>query len=381
LFLFDGQVDTTPQTLVRNQGFAFRGGRVWGSGFLFEADPSGGSSSIEDMNRIVGESERNLDVIRSYMGGEEFNRSPTQAPERFVIDFGKMSEAEARLWPALFAIVEARVKPVRAGNKQRNYREEWWIHSTRVPEALEFSQKHGRILAFAQVSRHLSVAFVPPGAVLADTLIVALFASYAGFATLQARIHEAWARFFGSSMKDDPRYTTTDCFETFPFPSGILPSSLVPAPPALESAGELYYDHRAALMVANNEGLTKTYNRFHDPDERSPGILQLRDLHAAMDRAVLDAYGWADILPVYDFRPQLDESIRYTWAEETRDDVLARLLELNRTMAAQEAAEAAAQSEEKKAAKKTPARKRAGKKQDDNATLALPLGDLKEKDS
>ena len=40
-------------------------------------------------------------------------------------------------------------------------------------------------------------------------------------------------------------------------------------------------------MIENDEGLTKTYNRFHDPYETSPAILKLRDLHAAMDRAVL----------------------------------------------------------------------------------------------
>jgi hypothetical protein len=44
-------------------------------------------------------------------------------------------------------------------------------------------------------------------------------------------------------------------------------------------------------MVKNNEGLTKTYNRFHDPDEPSADIGKLRELHAAMNRAVLDAYG------------------------------------------------------------------------------------------
>ncbi len=94
-------------------------------------------------------------------------------------------------------------------------------------------------------------------------------------------------------------------------------------------------------MVKNNEGLTKTYNRFHDPDEQSPDIQKLRDLHAQMDRAVLDAYGWTDIQPVYDFREQLDESIRLTWGEDTRDEVLARLLELNRVMAEAEAKQAA----------------------------------------
>ena len=38
---------------------------------------------------------------------------------------------------------------------------------------------------------------------------------------LQSRVHEVWARFMASSMKDDLRYTPSDCFETFPFPSRL----------------------------------------------------------------------------------------------------------------------------------------------------------------
>ena len=77
-----------------------------------------------------------------------------------------------------------------------------------------------------------------------------------------------------------------DCFETFPFPENWKSNAV------LEAVGKAYYEFRAALMVNNNEGLTKTYNRFHDPEERDPEILKLRELHAAIDRAVLDAYGW-----------------------------------------------------------------------------------------
>ena len=54
-------------------------------------------------------------------------------------------------------------------------------------------------------------------------------------------------------------------------------------------------------MIKNNEGLTKTYNRFHDPYETSPDIIKLRELHGAMDRAVLDAYGWTDLKPTCEF--------------------------------------------------------------------------------
>src|SRR5439155_9052101 len=113
--------------------------------------------------------------------------------------------------------------------------------------------------------------------------------TYASFCPLQARPHEIWTRFFASSLEDRLRYTPSDCFETFPFPENWETH------PILEAAGRTYYEFRAALMVRNDEGLTKTYNRFHDPEERAPEIVKLRELHAAMDRAVLDAYGWNDI--------------------------------------------------------------------------------------
>ena len=99
-------------------------------------------------------------------------------------------------------------------------------------------------------------------------------------------------------------------------------------------------------MVKNNEGLTKTYNRFHDPYETDAEIVQLRDLHAAMDRAVLDAYGWRDIPTDCEFLLDypIDEAewgnkkkpYRYRWPDEIRDEALARLLELNAQRAAEE---------------------------------------------
>ena len=99
-------------------------------------------------------------------------------------------------------------------------------------------------------------------------------------------------------------------------------------------------------MVRNNEGLTKTYNRFHDPNDRAPNILTLRELHAAMDRAVLDAYDWTDIPTDCEFLLdyEIDEETwgtkkkpyRYRWPEEVHDEVLARLLDLNQKRFAEE---------------------------------------------
>ena len=116
--------------------------------------------------------------------------------------------------------------------------------------------------------------------------------------------------------------------------------------PALEVSGKAYYEYRAALMVGKNEGLTKTYNRFHDPYEDDPKIARLRELHAAMDRVVLDAYGWIDIPVECDFLLdyEIDEATwgrkkkpyRYRWPDAVRDEVLARLLALNAERAAEE---------------------------------------------
>jgi hypothetical protein len=105
-------------------------------------------------------------------------------------------------------------------------------------------------------------------------------------------------------------------------------------------------------MVRNNEGLTRTYNRFHDPDEHDLANLKLRELHAAMDRAVLDAYGWTDIDTICEFLLdyEIDEKElgnrkkpwRYRWPDDVRDEVLARLLELNAERAREEVRSGAA---------------------------------------
>ena len=184
------------------------------------------------------------------------------------------------------------------------------------------------------------LAFLPSNLIYGHTLNIYPLQTNAAFCALQYRPHEIWARFLGSSMKDDLRYTPSDCFESFPFPDGWNTH------PDLERIGADYYRVRADLMVRHDEGLTKTYNRFHDPDESGPAIADLRDLHTAMDRAVLDTYGWTDIPTDCEFvlDHEIDEEdwgtrkkpYRYRWPNEVRNEVLARLLELNAERAATE---------------------------------------------
>ena len=196
----------------------------------------------------------------------------------------------------------------------------------------------------SRVGQHGSVTFLSDGMVYGDSLIVLPLPTHAALCALQSRPHEIWARFFGSSMKDDLRYTPSDVFETFPFPRDWTTSA------TLEAAGETYYSFRADFMRDNGEGLTKTYNRFHDPHEDAPDITRMRELHGEMDMAMLAAYGWSDLSAACEFVPEEDEvegeasssrrrkRYRYRWPDSMRNEVLARLVALNAARAEEEAA-------------------------------------------
>ena len=126
-------------------------------------------------------------------------------------------------------------------------------------------------------------------------------------------------------------YTPSDCFETFPFPRNLS---------GLDDIGERYYTHRQSIMQTRREGLTATYNRFHNPNDRAPDIQQLRDLHVEMDEAVAAAYGWHDLLPSPSGRGaggeglghgfhDTKQGVRFTVSEPARRELLDRLLALN----------------------------------------------------
>ena len=346
-FLFHRGGNDDPARLAANAGKSFQGSIVLGMGFTFDdTDTKGVATPVAEMHRLIARNPRNQEVIFPYIGGEEVNTDPMHAYHRYVINFGERTEEECRRnWPELMAIVEQRVRPERRKLKENadgKRRREYWWHFGRVTPALSAAiASLERVLVISQVGNAFAFAFLKTGIVFSHRLIVFPFELSTFFSTVQSRIHEQWSRFLSYTLKDDFAYGPSDCFETFPFPENWETNA------ALESAGRNYYEFRSALMIRNNEGLTKTYNRFHGPDERDQDILKLRELHAAMDRAVLDAYGWADIPTHCEFvlDYEIDEEewgdkkkpYRYRWPDDVRDEVLARLLELNAERAEAEA--------------------------------------------
>ncbi|WP_298807861.1 DNA methyltransferase [uncultured Sphingomonas sp.] len=372
-YLMEGELDASPAALRANAGTAFAGYELYGMGFTFDDAKAAKDqvSSIAAMMTLIDENPRNAAVIRPYLGGEEVNNSPVHSPHRFTIDFGNrplrracrahwasLSRAEqereqcsgiaapdfadsvAADWPALLSIVEHKVKPERDrlgdNGVDRRRKQMWWqfgVSAKNLTNALGELPRGHCLVVNRGAAPHIAFAKVSKDFCLGKTLAVFALSSDAAFATLQSRVHEVWARFFASSMKDDLRYTPSDCFETFPLPPDYADA------PALEQAGQRYHDARAALMVARNQGMTPTYNRFHRGDD----IAALRTLHDEMDRAVLAAYGWHDLAeaaaPAF-LDAGCEDDHRYQrrlfWPAPFRDAVLARLLRLNEERARME---------------------------------------------
>lgn len=373
-YLVEGDRDDPPARLAANTGKAFVGSYVLGMGFTFDdqAAAKGTASSLDEMRRLIAKDPRNAERIFPYIGGEEVNNDPHHAHRRYVIDFGDMplkrderqrgwflmtpetqaknlregsvpqdySGPVAEDWPDLIDIVRRLVKPERDVQKRDALRMRWWQYAEKRPGLCAAKQGLLSLLVIPRVSPNYISTKLPGEMVYSEQLIVITADMNMVFTPIQSRAHEIWTRFFASSMKDDLRYTPSDCFETFPFPQGFETNA------ALEAAGQAYHDHRAQLMVTRNEGLTKTYNRFHDPADTTPDTQRLRDLHAEMDRAVLHAYGWDDLArraqPIFlDATNEDDHKYinRLFWPADLRDEVLARLLALNATRAAEEKAQ------------------------------------------
>ena len=378
-YLVEGELDASPARLAANAGKSFVGMFLLGLGFTFddEAARKGKATPLSEKERLVAKDPRNAERIFPYLGGEEVNTDPEHAHHRWCIDFNdfplrreKMTRREreeevevlwaampeherarcrrtgimprdykgpvAADWPDLLEIVERFVKPERLRQSIEGAKRFWWRFEKPRPALRDAVAVLEKVLVAPRVTPHLSFALLPVGRVYNEKTIVITDKRPACFGLLQSRASEVWTRFFTSTMKDDLNYAPSDCFETFPFPERLDTA-------ALTTAAEAYRAHRAELMACTRLGLTKTYNRFHDPRQRDPGIQRLRDLHAALDDAVLRAYGWDDLAdraaPEF-LSEETETDHRYQgrlfWPAPFRDEVLARLLALNAARAEEE---------------------------------------------
>jgi hypothetical protein len=310
-----------PQTILDSSDWGFIGSVVKGDGFVLTPTQA---------QILVEQDPTNAKVIKRYLGGEDLNQNAQQEPTRSVICFWDwpLSTAFAPMgydgpvaedFPSCLSIVRELVKPERDLKNRDSYRLNWWRFAELSKRAYEMTAGSELVLVRARVSPIHALSFVQNGFVLSEQIVV-FRGGHSDFALLQSGLHEKWAVEYSTTKGTSTLvYAPSACLATFPKPSNAV---------ELADLGRGYFLYRREIMQARQEGLTKTYNRFHDRDEQSADIARLRALHVEMDQAVAAAYGWSDLDLGHGFHAT-KQGERYTLSEPARRTVLDRLLALN----------------------------------------------------
>jgi SAM-dependent methyltransferase len=285
--------------------------------------------SPDEARQLVAADPASAKVIYPYLIGDELVGEG--GPTRFVIDIAAPDAmTAAALAPRAFQRLQTLVLPDRqrsadkerqrneaalASNPrarltwhQRNFLDAWWEHSWRRPvmlAALENLSRYIAIPMIASVHRLPILSFVSPAIRPGNKAVVFALEDDYSLGILQSAVHIAWFRERGSRLKADLSYARRSVFDTFPWPQA-------PDQQAVDRVVEVVAELLAFRAERMAQGIT--VGRQYD-SLRAPGRSRLRDLHAALDGAVLGAYG---------FDPD--------------EDLLAQLLALNLSVAEQEQA-------------------------------------------
>ena len=264
----------------------------------------------------------NADVLKPWINGMDVTRRPAG---KWIVDFGwEMSQAEAALYESPFAYVAENVRPTRQKNRDKKLRDFWWRHERLRPAMWEALDGMSRYIVTPTVAKHRLFAWYDVRICPDHQLIVIARDDDTTFGILHSRFHEIWSLRRGTWLGkgNDPRYTPTTTFETFPFPEGLTPSI-----PAAD-----YADNPHAVAIAEAaRRLVELRDRWLNPPEwvewvdepvpsypkrpvpRNEDVAKelkkrtltnlyntrpqwLADAHASLDAAVAAAYGWpADI--------------------------------------------------------------------------------------
>ena len=304
---------TRAAPLKRNRSVAFQGDIKRGP---FDIP---GDMAREWLRRPANPNGRsNADVLKPWVNGMDLTR---RSAGKWIVDFGyTMSETEAALYEIPFGYTDKHVKPVRQENREQKSREFWFRHWNPRPAMWKALDGLSRYIATPRVAKHRLFLWCDACICPDCQLIVVARDDDATFGILHSRFHEAWSLRLGTwlGVGNDPRYTPTTTFETFPFPEGLSPD----IPAAIYAT-----DPRAIAIAEAARRLVALRDRWLNPPEwvewvpePVPGYPKrpvpcddeaakelkkrtltnlynarpqwLADAHANLDAAVAAAYGW-----------------------------------------------------------------------------------------
>lgn len=254
-------------------------------------------------------------IIHPYLTGRELVTG-TGAPERHIIDFQRRSVIEAQAFKNAFKRIESQVLPDRErkaeegkdadGNMRNHHRaflDRWWALAwDRKDLFTGFEPLRGRFIACSRVTKRPIFVFMTTAVWPSDKVQVFLFDDDYSFGILSSSAHWQWFLEKCSKLKSDFSYSTESVYNTFPWPQNPDAKAIA----AVVAAGREVRRIRDAALPGTTGGLRALYRTLE-----LPGKNPLKEAHAALDAAVLAAYGFS-----------------------AKDDLLAKLLELNATVAA-----------------------------------------------
>ena len=169
----------------------------------------------------------NADVLKPWMNGMDLTRRPSG---KWVVDFGwTMSEHDAALYEEPFRWVEEHVRPTRQEQRETARRDQWWLHDRPRPKMWAALADVSRYIATVRHAKHRLFSWFDARICPDSALVVVARDDDTIFGILHSRFHELWSLRLGTWLGkgNDPRYTPSTTFETFPFPAGLTPN--VPA--------------------------------------------------------------------------------------------------------------------------------------------------------
>lgn len=305
-----GRVSGSKYPLHENDNRAFIGSYVLGLGFIM---------SYEEAAALIERDPRNAEVLAPYVIGKDLNQRPDHSASRWVINFQDWPLERAETYPDLIDIVRRKVKPERDKNNRENYRDFWWRYGEHRPGLYAAIADLDHVLAISRISSVVMPVRVPTGVVYAESTVVFAIEDFASLAVLSSNVHLSWVVRYKSTLETRIIYAPSDVFLTLPRPE---PTAL------LHELGMRLDKERRELMLGRGWGLTTAYNHVHDPADHDPAIVNIRDIHTAIDLEVLNAYGWSDLDPEIGHH-QTTIGTRWTLSPTARFELLDLLLEEN----------------------------------------------------
>lgn len=341
---------TKTQKLGENKNFSFIGTQKSGP---FNIPKSLALNMLSSPNK-TGVS--NSDVIKPWVNGLDIARRPRH---KYIIDFpARMSESEASQYEQPFQYVKEHIPTVRKASHFKNF--PFWIHWNTRPKMREAIQGFERYLATPRNSKHRIFVWLNKDVNPDSQVVVFAFDKDYYFGVLQSKIHEIWtlATCTWLGIGNDPRYTPTTTFNTFPFPWPPGREPQESDSPLIANiahwARELHHWREAWLNPPNEaqgtlgnyekllqlRTLTNLYNGLdymrHIRATNTP--FNARDLAQATQKAVTRPEAEA----LYDLHTLLDRAVceAYGWPHTINDDeILSRLILLNNQRAEENGSE------------------------------------------